>query len=34
MNFLLAFLATFDVLVWGYNAVKITGIIVHLAING
>ena len=34
MNFLVAFLATFDVLIWGYDAVKIVGIIVHLAING
>ena len=27
MNSLVAFLATFDVLIWGYNAVMITGII-------
>ena len=34
MDFLLAFLATFNVLILGYDAVKIAGIIVHLAING
>jgi hypothetical protein len=36
MNILVVLLATFDVLIWGYNAVKIAGIIwdIHLAING
>jgi hypothetical protein len=34
MNTLVVFLATFDVLIWGYNAVKSAGIIASIISGG